>query len=158
MFRLIYTSRPCIEGTPDHRNQALRSILESARRNNRVSGVTGVLFYSRDSFLQILEGERCAVETTFEFIVTDRRHQDATVMLEADTRERLFGAWSMGFIDEACTGADGAPFGNFDGFDPTDLPAQCFAPYLRSMIAGAESTRPGSTSADYPIRQTRALS
>jgi hypothetical protein len=51
----------------------------------------------RGSVIQILEGERQAVEALYERIEQDPRHTNISRVLDRPIRERLFAQWSMGY-------------------------------------------------------------
>jgi len=88
--QLIYASQPF--GLDD---LALASILTSARSHNKRNGVTGSLICRRDLFLQMLEGEAEAVESTYERILRDGRHFDAHRLWSGEAPDRLFAGWEM---------------------------------------------------------------
>lgn len=56
-----------------------------------------MLFYYDNSFLQILEGERDAVESLFLKIARNQRHRAAMVFTRGMAEERAFGEWRMAF-------------------------------------------------------------
>lgn len=93
MLQLMYVSDAVELFTDDD----LDSLLETSRRNNRASQVTGMLVYHQGSFIQILEGEKSAVETVFEKICADPRHQNINLIEAAQTGHRAFAAWDMAF-------------------------------------------------------------
>ena len=70
-------------------------ILASSRRHNNRNGVTGILVYDGKRFLQALEGERDAVETTYLRIKADPRHRAAVQLSLRDIEKREFGRWEM---------------------------------------------------------------
>lgn len=72
-------------------------ILEQARRQNALTGITGVLFYLEGNFLQLLEGEDPALEQTFQRIKADTRHRNLIQLWNEDITERSFADWAMGF-------------------------------------------------------------
>ncbi|MCX7110337.1 MAG: BLUF domain-containing protein [Proteobacteria bacterium] len=72
-------------------------ILESSVRNNNENGITGMLLYANGNFLQVLEGERNAVEEAFARICADPRHYDIIVLLREPIAQRNFSQWSMGY-------------------------------------------------------------
>lgn len=74
----------------------LAAILESAVRHNTADGITGMLLYAGGNFLQVLEGEKEAVQATYQRICQDPRHHNFMLLLEQDVPERQFGRWSMG--------------------------------------------------------------
>ena len=57
MFRLVYLST-----ANSHFSKAeLTSLLQLSRSNNQRLGITGMLLYKDDNFIQILEGEKATV-------------------------------------------------------------------------------------------------
>ncbi len=75
----------------------LVELLNVSRRNNELSGITGMLLYKERRFPQILEGDEHAVRQTYERILRDLRHRDAVTLLEGERSEREFEEWSMAF-------------------------------------------------------------
>lgn len=88
--QLIYASRPF-----GYDDLTLTSILAHARRNNARNGITGALICRQDLFLQMLEGRRDVVTSTYARILRDDRHVDVTTLLCSDITKRLFPDWSM---------------------------------------------------------------
>lgn len=93
MLRLTYVST-C---APDLSLSDVRSILNVAKQKNAASGVTGMLYWSREYFMQTLEGERGAVTKCFIHLVNDPRHTEVELIRATDMRTRWFSNWSMGF-------------------------------------------------------------
>ena len=89
-MQLIYASRPF-----GYDDLTLTSILFQARENNARAGITGALICREDLFLQILEGPRDLVTSTFSRILRDERHVDVVSLLTSDIDRRLFPKWSM---------------------------------------------------------------
>ena len=56
-----------------------------------------MLLYVRDSFIQVLEGEKEAVEALFGRIRQDVRHTDVTLLLNRPVAECVFSDWAMGY-------------------------------------------------------------
>lgn len=110
MKRLIYCSQATTDFSPDE----LVSLLELARRENSKSGLTGMLLYCSQSFLQVLEGDESALVATYERIEADDRHANLRLLLNVQAPTRLFPDWTMGFehLDEQELAA------NLDGFTP----------------------------------------
>jgi hypothetical protein len=91
LYRLIYVSQAHADlSYPD-----LVSIMEASERNNPRVGVTGLLCYGDDWFLQTLEGHRMAVSQTYNRIVGDRRHYNAELLSFNEIHCRQFSEWSM---------------------------------------------------------------
>jgi len=76
-----------------------RKILDKSRLNNRQSSVTGLLLSDGRQFLQALEGEADEVETVFQRISTDPRHNGITSLAERTVGFREFGNWTMAAND-----------------------------------------------------------
>jgi hypothetical protein len=89
-MQLIYASRPF-----GYDDLSLTGILLQARQNNARNGITGALICREDLFLQMLEGRRDVVTSTFARILRDERHVDVVNLLSTDIDNRLFAEWSM---------------------------------------------------------------
>jgi hypothetical protein len=74
-------------------------ILEQSRRNNPRAGVTGILCYTNNVFIQVLEGGRDEVCKLFNGIVCDDRHLDVRILVYEEISERRFSNWAMGQVD-----------------------------------------------------------
>ncbi|MEI6760511.1 MAG: BLUF domain-containing protein [Betaproteobacteria bacterium] len=95
MVRLLYVSRPVEPLT----TTVTGSILATAQAHNPANGITGALCQGQGLFLQVLEGERSAVNRLFGRIVLDRRHRDVELLQMEEITERRFGQWSMAYVD-----------------------------------------------------------
>jgi len=97
LVRLLYASRATRPMTP----AAHDSILEQSRVHNPKLGITGVLCYSDQVFIQVLEGGRDEVCELYNTIVRDDRHQSVRILSFEEIRERRFGNWTMGQVNLA---------------------------------------------------------
>ncbi len=97
LIRLLYASRAAKPLTA----KLVASILTQCQKKKPARGVTGVLCYSDDVFLQVLEGGRDEVCETFNAIVRDDRHTQVRILSFEEIRERRFGGWSMGQVNTA---------------------------------------------------------
>lgn len=95
LVRLLYASRAAAPLT----QAIVDSILEQSRRNNPALGVTGVLCFSEDVFIQILEGGRDQVCELYNKIVRDSRHGTVRLLVFEEISERRFGGWTMGQVN-----------------------------------------------------------
>ena len=93
MRQLLYVSHTGRQLAPGE----LNDILVTARANNGVLGITGLLLHIDGGFLQMLEGEEIAVRELYTRIAADRRHADASIMLDREIPCRVFADWSMGY-------------------------------------------------------------
>jgi hypothetical protein len=92
LVRCLYASR----SSAPLREPIIEAILEQSRRNNPRRGVTGLLCYSGDVFIQVLEGGRDGVCDLFNAIVRDERHSNVRILLFDEIAARKFGGWTMG--------------------------------------------------------------
>ena len=77
------------------------SIMEQSRRNNPRLGVTGILCFTNDVFIQVREGGRDEVCDLYNKIVGDARHRDVRLLVYGEISERRFSNWTMGQVDIA---------------------------------------------------------
>lgn len=97
LVRLLYASR----AVPPIQQQTIDAILETSRLNNREHGITGILCYSDDLYVQVLEGSRDEVSKLLANIMRDPRHHEVRLLHFEEIRERRFGAWNMGQVNAA---------------------------------------------------------
>lgn len=93
MRRIIYCSQATSDMTPDE----LVALLDLSRRNNERVGLSGMLLYCSQSFLQVLEGDPAEIDTTYARIFADDRHINLRLLLDAEVPRPLFPNWTMGF-------------------------------------------------------------
>ncbi len=93
-FQLIYTSHATTEVT----DQLLLDILLKADKNNRAKGISGLLLYSQNRFIQLIEArQKQTVEALFAKISKDIRHKNVEVLLRQESSELQIATWAMGF-------------------------------------------------------------
>ncbi len=97
LVRLLYASRVAAPLDAD----ALGAILRQSKANNPALGVTGVLCYSGDIFMQVLEGGRSVVCQLYNRIASDPRHADVVLLSFEEISERRFAGWAMGQVNLA---------------------------------------------------------
>jgi Sensors of blue-light using FAD len=95
LVRLLYASRVSGQLTP----AMVESIMLQSRRNNPERGLTGILCYSDEIFLQVLEGGRDEVCETYNAIVRDERNINVRLLSFEEISERRFGNWTMGQVN-----------------------------------------------------------
>ncbi|MEM9168438.1 MAG: BLUF domain-containing protein [Pseudomonadota bacterium] len=91
--QLLYSSL----ATPAFDEADLGALVATAQRNNRRSGVTGLLLYGERAFMQLLEGAEADVDTVFDRIRRDPRHEHLRIVHTGDAPDRVYKNWSMGF-------------------------------------------------------------
>jgi len=97
LVRCLYASRAAdpLSAT------VINSILDQSRRNNPRLGITGMLCYFDDIFIQVIEGGRDEVCDLFNALVRDDRHTDVRILMYEEIGERRFGGWTMGAVNMA---------------------------------------------------------
>ena len=94
---------------PKTTQEDVQAILETSRRNNQNSDISGILMVSDQTFFQILEGPEGDVDQVWDRIRGDHRHDNICVLTDGALRERSFGRWRMQHLlsfheDEALNG------------------------------------------------------
>lgn len=97
LVRLLYASR-LAEGAGA---EVVESILSQSRAKNPAHGITGVLCYAGDVFMQVLEGGRAPVNALYNRIARDERHREVMLLHYEEIAERRFGSWTMGQVNLA---------------------------------------------------------
>ncbi|MDH5699677.1 MAG: BLUF domain-containing protein [Nitrospirota bacterium] len=93
MIQISYISK----ATKSMSQDDLEEILRTSRENNARLGITGMLLYGNNTFVQILEGEEKAVNELVEKIKRDSRHADFHVLKNKTIDRREYADWSMDF-------------------------------------------------------------
>ena len=97
LVRCLYASRAAVPLVAP----VVDSILEQSRKNNPRQGITGMLCFFDDIFVQVLEGGRDEVCELFNAIVRDDRHLNVRILTYEEITERRFGNWTMGQVNIA---------------------------------------------------------
>ncbi|MEO8523478.1 MAG: BLUF domain-containing protein [Caldimonas sp.] len=96
MCQLFYVSN----ASRPYEDAVIQDILQTSRRNNRRSDVTGCLLFSGLHFAQVLEGAEAVVAPLARRIAGDPRHANVTVLRESHRPEREYGDWSMAYLHD----------------------------------------------------------
>ena len=75
----------------------LSRLLEECREYNAAHGVTGMLLYSNETFVQVLEGEERVIDELLDRIEVDTRHTDIKLLSRRRIEKREYSGWNMGF-------------------------------------------------------------
>lgn len=149
LIQLVYVS----EGLPGMPWEQLRRILLEANASNARRSITGLLCYGSGLFLQVLEGEREAVNALYRSIQQDPRHAHCQLLRVDDIRTRDFAEWSMKYIgwDDVATAHRRALLlrhTDSEVFDPRRLRGQQSLDFLRDLARQELTTSiPESTAA-----------
>lgn len=92
---LLYVS-DAVRPMSHHDLEAIRDVSISY---NAEHGITGVLFYSKGHFVQLLEGDPAELRTLYERIERDARHHHVRLLVERPADHRVFADWEMGLLD-----------------------------------------------------------
>lgn len=95
LSRLLYTSRSCLVPAELTVEQQVSNMAARAAIRNKEVGITGVLVFVEDQFIQLLEGEGPAVEQVFERICCDFDHAQVRLVDLVGVKGRMFGRWHM---------------------------------------------------------------
>jgi hypothetical protein len=95
LVRLLYASRRVapLDGSIED------SILAQSLQHNPGHGITGILCFSDQLFLQVLEGGRDEVCELYNAIAADPRHTCVRILNYEEITERRFGGWTMGQVN-----------------------------------------------------------
>lgn len=129
LIRLIYTSHAEL----DLRLSDIKEILATARTNNHALDVCGMLFYNAKYFLQALEGEEQNVQSLFDKIAEDFRHEGVHIISREEITQPLFSDWSMGYTGNTVAVDDTLRSMDIDSDDLTQLNAQQCLTLLTKM-------------------------
>ena len=91
---LTYTSWARAGLRPDE----VDTILSSAKINNPLDGITGVLIFNGTAFMQILEGSEEAIDGLTSRLVSDPRHSNMSIRDRRLIEKRSFPNWSMAYL------------------------------------------------------------
>ena len=134
LVRFLYASRAA---TPIDAER-VEAIVEQSRRNNPGRGITGLLCFVDDVFVQVLEGGRDAVSELFSTIVRDERHHSIRILSYEEISERKFGSWNMGQVNMARVNtALLLKYSERAGLDPFSLPGAATMALLEELVATA---------------------
>lgn len=101
IYRLLYRSVASMDGGPAEIDAKVLAIIRRSEVENTKAGLTGALLFASGVFIQALEGPLEAVETTFERICSDLRHNQVQLIDFAAADHRAFEEWSMAAVAPA---------------------------------------------------------
>lgn len=89
---IVYTS--LIKAGLD-KETVLRDIVDTAKRANKANDITGVLFFEKSRFLQVIEGNKSDLDSLMHKIYADDRHTQIEILIDEPVDIRGFSEWSM---------------------------------------------------------------
>lgn len=87
-----------ISTAPGLSNDEVEAIAQSSVRNNASRGVTGLLLYNGRNFLQLLEGEKAALDELMTRIKCDPRHDGFSILYRGTSDVRACPEWGMKWV------------------------------------------------------------
>jgi hypothetical protein len=134
LVRLLYASRAAEPVTPE----LVESILHKSHENNPALGITGVLCYGGDVYMQVLEGGRAAVNGLYNTIVRDARHREVMLLQYREIGERRFAGWTMGQVNlKKINPSLLLKHSELPELDPFSVPAAASMALLEDLMATA---------------------
>jgi hypothetical protein len=94
LVRILYVSRAVGPQT----STVTAGILAAAQVHNPAHEVSGVLCQGQGLYLQVLEGERGAVNRLYAQILQDRRHHDVQLLAFEEISQRRYADWTMAHV------------------------------------------------------------
>jgi len=74
------------------------SILEVCSVNNKKAEITGVLCQGSGIYMQVIEGQRSAINALYSRIISDKRHNQIELLSFEEVGQRRYGQWSMALV------------------------------------------------------------
>ncbi|MBC6613033.1 BLUF domain-containing protein [Hymenobacter sp. BT507] len=93
MHHLIYMST-AVQPLSD---AELSTLLHQARLRNEHDNITGALVYGDGRFMQIIEGDKAALDDLYARLLSDKRHVGLVKLADKEVAARSFAGWSMAF-------------------------------------------------------------
>lgn len=95
LLRILYTSK-----TYNRLSKAdLSKLLQQCRDNNDHINIKGILCYTGNDFIQVIEGPEEATIRLYHKILNDDRHYDCKLINISLSSSYIFNSWSMGYLD-----------------------------------------------------------
>ncbi len=93
LISMTYASR----AHPDVSAKVFNEILQQAQNNNAANGITGMLIFNKDYFLQTIEGPRAQINRLLYGLISDQRHYDLQLLETREIKHRGWAKWSMNY-------------------------------------------------------------
>lgn len=135
------------QARPELAPQELDLLLADATAFNRMAGVTGVLMFDGQRFLQYLEGPRDGLQSVYGRVLNASRHHGVQELAVGGVGARWFPHWTMAnrrIEPLALTRIIDAPWAGFNEGRP--MTGEGFALLLRSWTGGDGELEPAAVS------------
>lgn len=101
LVSMTYASR----ANPDVSAEDFNEILQQANVNNAANGITGMLVFNKNYFLQTIEGPRAQINRLLYSLIADTRHHDLQLIETRELKHRNWAKWSMNYASPTETNA-----------------------------------------------------
>lgn len=92
LSQLVYVSKRNANCTEEE----ITDILEACKKNNPGLGITGILMYNENKFIQLVEGDSRTIMNLYDKIKDDSRHSNCIMVSLSPIKEKTFPSWHMG--------------------------------------------------------------
>ena len=93
LISMTYASRANLDVSA----KVFNEILQQAQENNTANGITGMLVFNKDYFLQTIEGPRAQINRLLYGLIADQRHYDLQLLETREIKHREWAKWSMNY-------------------------------------------------------------
>jgi CheY-like chemotaxis protein len=108
-------------------------MLRTAQENNYNLGISGLLVYGNNRFLQVIEGIKGPLESLYEKINKDERHSDLHLISEEEIEAPAFDLWRMLFINLDTIGRGRGGGTTLGEFHPEKMSPEAAFDFLSSI-------------------------
>ena len=136
LYQVVYASA----ATENFSKVDLKNLLAQCQQNNSKINVTGMLLYCEGNFLQVIEGDLATLDTLYQKILGDPRHEDIIQIFHEPIATRAFGDWSMGYQDVSKQELENTA-GLYDFFASGSCILDLEAPKIEKIIAAFSNGR-----------------
>ena len=82
------------------RSSQTSELIALSRENNARDGVSGILLYSGESFVSIVEGSDASISALWRRVLVDDRHRAIVSLFDVSSRAAWFEGWRAGYVPE----------------------------------------------------------
>lgn len=104
------------EAVPDLPEDRLAALVEDAARFNRDAGITGILLFDGERFLQYIEGPEDALGVAYGRILGASSHREIVELARGRVGRRMFPYWSMRLLPTGSRELSQAAYADWRGF------------------------------------------
>jgi CheY-like chemotaxis protein len=129
MQRIIYSS----QRKEGFKISEIIEMLKLAQENNYGNGLSGMLVFGNDRFLQVLEGVNAPLEALYSKIKKDDRHQNLKTIANEEIKAPSFDLWSMLLINLDTVGMGRGTGTVLKEFKPEEMSGEEAMSFLKNL-------------------------